>query len=200
MGQNKVNERIAMTMLRQCALVWEHCTMLFEPAAEFECRFADIYKGIYNTKNQCNVTPGHIDIGIDQCQHPDVFTQRMREIEGTVDYMQDGRQTIVKMFFQTSDTEPQIGFSSSYPVEMVFEVVRNFCRINGCSGLLDKTKFGMDDSGKWARLPQSSAIWTPVKKTAAKAKVENRKPETQPESTMSDRLREALLRQLKQAA
>ena len=198
MGQNKVNERIAMAMLRQCALVWEYCTMLAKPATEFECRFADIYKGIYNTKNQCNVAPGHIDIGIDQCQHPDVFAQRMREIEGTVDYMQDGRQTIVKMFFQTSDTDPQAGLTISYPVGMVFEVCHNFCRTNGCPGLLNKAVFGMDSSGKWAHLPQVSVTRKSTKKTTSKTKSLNTVTKSGP--TLADRLREALLRQLKQAA
>ena len=198
MGQNKVNERIAMAMLRQCALVWEYCTMLAKPATEFECRFADIYKGICSTTSQFNTTPGPIDVDMVWCQYPDIFAQKMREVEGTVDYIPDGRQTTVKMFFSTSDTEPQAGLTISYPVEMVFEVCHNFCRINGCPGLLNKAVFGMDSSGKWAHLPQVYFTRKNTKKTTARMK--SLKTVVKSEPTLADRLREALLRQLKQVA
>ena len=198
MGQNKVNERIAMAMLRQCALVWEYCTMLAKPATEFECRFADIYKGIHSTISQCNSTPGLIILDIAWCQYSDIFAQKMREVEGTMDYIPDGRQTTVKMFFSTSDTDPQAGLTISYPVEMVFEVCHNFCRINGCPGLLNKAVFGMDGSGKWAHLPQVSSTRKNTKKTTARMK--SLKTVVKSEPTLADRLREALLRQLKQVA
>lgn len=198
MGQNKVNERIAMAMLRQCALVWEYCTMLAKPATEFECRFADIFKGIYSTTSQFNATPGPIDADMVWCRYPDIFAQKMREIEGTVDYIPAGRQTTVKMFFGTSDTEPQAGLAISYPVESVFVVCHNFCRINGCSGLLNKAVFGMDGDGKWAHLPQVSATRNSTKKTTSRTK--SLKTVAKSEPTLADRLREALLRQLKQVA
>ena len=199
MGQNKVNERIAMAMLRQCALVWEYCTTLTRPMAKLEYSFAEVYKSIYGNTNCHNKAPiGHIDVEIDGCQYYELFTRRMREVDGTADYIREGRLTAVKMFFPTSDHEPQTGFGCSYPVEMVFEVARNFCENNGCSRLLTKTAFGMDSSGKYAVLPEVSVTRKLTKKTAAKAKEKDF--ETKPEPTLADRLREALLRQLKQAA
>ncbi len=200
MGQNKVNERIAMMMLRQCALVWEYCTLLTKPATELECKFADIYKGVCGSASQDNAISGPICVGMELCRYPDVFAKKMLEIEGVVDYTPDGQHPTVKMLFQTSDTDPGCGFDCTYPIEMVFKVTYNFCHNNGCPGLLGKTVFGMDDTGKYARLPQVSVTRKLAKKTAVKVNVKNLKPQIKSEPTMADRLREALLRQLKQAA
>lgn len=201
MNQKKVNERIAMAMLRQCALVWEHCTVLDAKVVECELKFADVWNGMgdYRMWKKCPI--GHIDVNLDKCEYQDVFDRKMWEMEGVLDYWPDGRWTRVQMFFRTSDTDPQMGFGCGYPVERVFEVARDFCQMNGCPSLLSKTVFGIDSNGKYARLPEVKATKTKTKtitKTAAPKK--NLKPETKSEPTLEDRLRAALRKQLAMAA
>ena len=200
MEPKTMNERIAMAMLRQCALVWEHCTVLAKPVTECECKFADIYKGMYGKTTQRNDAPiGRIDIDLDKCEYQDVFDRKMWEVEGVLDYWPDGRWTRVQMFFRTSDTDPQMGFECGYPVESVFDVTRSFCMGNGCTALMNKTVFGIDSSGKFARLPEAKkAAKTKATKKAAKAATLSQHTEQEP--TLAERLREVLLRQLKQAA
>ena len=45
MDQKKVNERIAMALLMQCAIVWEHCTKLDRKVTSCELKFADVWNG-----------------------------------------------------------------------------------------------------------------------------------------------------------
>ena len=180
MRQKKVNERIAMAMLRLCALVWEHWTKVDN---EGEFKMSDIMQGRGRTAYKSK--PGYVFFGLGNLKYPDVFNRNMRKIDGVKEYESDTK--IVKMFFQTDDHAP-IGYGLSYPVDSVFEVTRDFCKINACQSLLNKIVFGKDSSGMWARLP----------KTKPKAKVV--KPTPKAELSLTERLREALLKQLKQAA
>lgn len=200
-----MNERIALAMLRQCALVWEHCARIDEKVTECELKFADVWNGMgdYRMWKKCPI--GHIDMNLDKCEYQDVFDRKMQEVDGVADYTRDGRWSMVRMFFQTSDADPQMGFGCGYPVESVFDVARDFCQMNGCPSLLSKMVFGIDSNGKYARLPEVKVTQKAQKarKVFTKSAPKNVKPEpctVNPEPTLEERLRAALRKQLAMAA
>lgn len=204
MEQKTMNERIAMAMLRQCALVWEHCTVLAKPVIKCECKFADIYKGMYGKTTQRNDAPiGRID----------VYDSYASLWEANEANPIEGVYIDVKYEFVQLEVE---SFKCSYRLESIFDVTRSFCMGNGCTALMNKTVFGIDSSGKFARLPEA-------KKAAKKKTAKGAKPkqavkasgtnnlqvvtkqsascyQTTAEPTLAERLREVLLRQIKQAA
>lgn len=191
MEPKTMNERIAMAMLRQCALVWEHCTVLAKPVIKCECKFADIYKGMYGKTTQRNDAPiGRIDVYDSYASLWEA--NKANPIEGV--YID------VKYEFVQLEVE---GFRCSYRLGSIFDVTRSFCMGNGCTALMNKTVFGIDSSGKFARLPE---VKKEAKKTAKAgkpkqaAKAATLSQHTEQEPTLAERLREVLLRQLKQAA
>lgn len=205
MEPKKMNERIAMAMLRQCALVWEHCAKLDRKVTSCELKFADVWNGMgdYRMWQKCPI--GQIEVDVDKCEHQNVFDRKMQEVDGTDEYTPDGRWTMVKMFFQTTATDPNMGFGCSYPLDGVFGVARDFCKMNGCQSLMNKMVFGMDSNGRYARLPEVAHSITKTKTKTKKAKAEKlqtsdigHQPSTEP--TLAERLREALLKQLAKAA
>lgn len=203
MEQKKVNERIAMALLRQCALVWEYCTVLPKHVVECKLTFTDVYNGTGNYKTWKKCPIGGIGMDIDERQNPSVFDRKMREVDGTEDYTSDGRWSSVKIFFQTSKSDPKQGFSCSYPVESVFSITRNFCQNNACQSLMKKAVFGVDEGGRYARLPEASVTQKAQKKPKAKVEklqTSDVKPQASAEPTLAERLREALLKQMKKAA
>ena len=218
MDQKKINERIAMAMLRQCALVWEHCARLGKEVTCCELKFNDVRYGTGDYKMWKKCPIGMIELNLDKCEYQDVFIRKMQEVMGVEDFRFDGRWSMVKMFFQTDDHDPHMGFGCSYPVESVFDTAYMFCMNNGCQSLLNKAVFGMDGNGKYARLPEVDVTQKAqkprkakaAKKQAAKASAPNNsevvtkqpsnRHQATAEPTLADRLREALLRQFKQAA
>lgn len=205
MDQKKVNERIAMALLMQCAIVWEHCTKLDRKVTSCELKFADVWNGTGDYKMWKKCPIGQIELDVDKCEHLDVLIRRMKATDGVEDFRYDGRWTMVKLFVQTDDRDPSIGFGCGYPLDGVFGVARDFCMMNACQSLLNKTVFGMDGNGKWARLPEvktDGKACKPkpkAKKQAARAAVVQQQTEPA-EPTFAERLREALLKHYRQAA
>ena len=219
MDQKKVNERIAMALLMQCAIVWEHCTKLDRKVTSCELKFADVWNGMGDYKMWKKCPIWQIEVDVDKCEHLDVLIRRMKATDGVEDFRYEGRWTMVKLFVQTDDRNPHIGFGCGYPLGGVFGVARNFCMMNACQSLLNKTVFGMDGNGKWARLPEVKADGKskaaakkakPKAAKAAKAAAEHQPiPAVAPTRSLSDighqpsfaeRLREVLLKHYKAAA
>jgi hypothetical protein len=210
MDQKKVNERIAMALLMQCAIVWEHCTKLDRKVTSCELKFADVWNGTGDYKMWKKCPIGHIELDMDKCEHLDVLIRRMKATDGVEDFRYDGRWTMVKLFVQTDDRDPRMGFGCGYPLDGVFGVARDFCMMNACQSLLNKTVFGMDGNGKWARLPEvkaegkSKAATTkkakPKAKQAARAAAVNQPSSISHQPSFAERLREALLKHYKAAA
>lgn len=216
MEQKKINERIAMAMLRQCALVWE---LWMKNPNEGEFKFSEVWQGLSaKTRTRLDAKTGMVFLEPAVCQYPDVFDKKIVEIDGLECYRPDGAWSSVEMFFRTDERDPNMGFGCSYLLTNVFDVTRDFCMGNGCQSLMNKTVFGYTDGERWCRLPEVDGTQkaqkprkaTAAKKQAAKASFTN-KSETiheQPasrsrvtsEPTLADRLREALFKQLKQAA
>lgn len=203
MEQKKINERIAMAMLRQCALVWEYCTRLGKEVTSCELKFNEVrygtgdYKMWKKCRLSCKSPIGMIELDLDKCEYQDVFIKKMQAVKGVEGFRFEGRWSMVKMFFQTDDHNPHLGFGCSYPVDSVFSTVYDFCTNNGCQSLLNKAVFGLDGNGKYARLPEVDVTQKAQKSRKATAA---KKQATTVELTLADRLREALFRQLKQAA
>lgn len=204
------NERIAMALLMQCAIVWEHCTKLDRKVTSCELEFADVWNGMGDYKMWKKCPIGQIEVDVDKCEHLDVLIRRMKATDGVEDFRYDGCWTMVKLFVQTDDRDPSIGFRCGYPLGGVFGVTRNFCMMNACQSLLNKTVFGMDGNGKWARLPE---VKTDGKaKPKAKPKAAKEAVQHQPSSighqpsdighqpSFAERLREALLKHYRAAA
>ena len=61
MDQKKLNKCIAMALLRQCALVWEHCMAFSNPVVECTLNFSDIRKcmGKDGHKTETGLHPLH---------------------------------------------------------------------------------------------------------------------------------------------
>lgn len=193
--EKTTNERIAMALLMQCAIVWEHCTKIDRKVTSCELKFADVWNGTGDYKMWQKCPIGHIEVDMDKCEHLDVLIRRMKATDGVEDFRYDGRWTMVKLFVQTNDRDPSMGFGCGYPLEGVFGVARDFCMMNACQSLLNKTVFGMDGNGKWARLPEVKAEGKAKPKAETKARTA---AEHQP--SFAERLREALLKQYKAAA
>lgn len=135
---------------------------------------------------------------MDKCEHLDVLIRRMKATDGVEDFRYEGRWTMVKLFVQTDDRDPHIGFGCGYPLDRVFGVTRNFCMMNACQSLLNKTVFGMDGNGKWARLPE---VKPDGKSKAAKTKAATKaRAAAEHQPSFAERLREALLKHYKAAA
>ena len=200
------NERIAMALLMQCAIVWEHCTKLDRKVTSCELKFTDVWNGMGDNKMWRKCPIGQIEVDVDKCEHLDVLIRRMKATDGVEDFKYDGSWTMVKLFVQTDDRDPSMGFGCGYPLDGVFGVARDFCIMNACQSLLNKTVFGIDGNGKWARLPEvktdgkSKAATKKAKPKAASAAAEHQPSSIGHQPSFAERLREALLKHYRQAA
>ena len=148
MEQKEINYRIAMSMLMQCALMWELCTKC---KAKGEFLLKDVLE------MQGNIVEGHkrarvVNIEVKYCRYPDVLHKKLKLVPGM--YAYDLRDHTMNLFIGTSDTDLKQGFHCSYPLENVFGMCYQFCRWNGYPSLLKKAVFGNNADGMYARLPE----------------------------------------------
>lgn len=186
MEAKKVNERIAMVMLRLCALVWEYCTIIDSNVTKAELTFAEVWNGTSSDVKMWKKCPISM-ICLKIWEIDDVFINRVQAIEGVRSF---DDEKMVTLFVTTDDNNPQRGFSCSYHIRDAFNVVRSFCKMNDCQKLISKMTFGVDGNGKWTRLPE-------VKDTSTKTAS---KPQINVHLTLAERLREALRKQTNLAA
>lgn len=186
MDQKLFNERIAMSLLRQCAWVWEHCT---KNLRDGEFGLQDILRGLGKKSHESK--PGYVILDTGFCKHWDVFNQT-QPIDGLTF---DREEMKSRMSFPTGDG---MGFCFAFPIESVFQVTLDFCRMNACQALVSKSLFIHHGKERYASLPE-------VRRPSAKAS----RPHTvrrvaktvvaaertlQP--SLADRLRAALLARL----
>lgn len=182
---NVDNNRIAVSLLRQCAWLWEHC-MTTEKTGCF--RLADI---IGKTARWSNIpqseAAGKITIDLERCKYWDTFN-RYDPIEGLT-YNREWDQATLE--FLDADGN---GFRCSYPLEGVLDVTRQFCKWNA-PAMANKVRFCCNADGeRWAELPGLPA----EKKAKAKAVKPRatiravRAAEPTPEQVLAERLRQAL--------
>lgn len=178
MDQKAFNERIAMAMLRQCALVWEHCVSARKPWLDAKFCLADVKRGAYGkTSDRQKSKIGMIDIDVEHPKWEGAFRLGIGQIDGvTLNY-----DNYIKLTVE--------GFSCGYWLEQVFEVAFDFCQSVGCPSLGNKIVFGWDGGERIAILPEVKQK-TPSK---AKAKAVNiKKPAPEPLS-LAEQLRQVLM-------
>ena len=179
MDQKSFNERIAMSLLRQCAWMWEHC---IKNPIEGTFKLKDVLKGMGNKGYESNTGIAYVDINA--CKYWHLFGTDKCRIDGMKEY--DRRKETVRMQFGD--------FQFSYRIADVMDVTKRFCDHNGCNALANKALFHYKDGERWATLPELKAPKKRKKPVAAKKTVA-RKP-----LSIEERLRKELRRQLFLAA
>ena len=182
MEQQELNMRIAMSLLRQCAWVWEYCT---RNPNEGEFNLSDIIQGLTGRK-RFDSKPGMVLTEFSLCEYWDVFN-KTQPIEGlTFDR---------KKMYSTVKIE---NYSCSFYLKDVFSVTKNFCKWN-CPNMANKTRFCYKDGERWAVLPEVKKQAAPkarrTKKQAATISLTSTKCSTVSLS-IADRLRAALAERL----
>lgn len=150
--EKKFNERIAMSLLRQCAWMWEHC---YEGPAPGEYKLNEVIK----MKRSAMLFTG-CDKSAFMAEH----------FDGVKEVAPDSRPwvyAVVQLAFKKEDGN---GFMCSYPIESVFSTVTGFY---GVGSLTNKVRFCCDESGRrWTVLPEvkSKAKSKPKSKPRATVK------------------------------
>lgn len=181
MEQQELNIRIAMSLLRQCAWVWEYC---IKNTNEGEFKFSEVMQGFgrYFYKSK----PGYVIQDMDLCprKHWDIFN-KMQPIEGLTFDRKEMRST-VKIE----------NYSCSFFLKDVFFVTERFCKWN-CPSMANKARFCYKGGERYARLPElpkpkvnKSKTTKPKAKATVKA-IPSAKP-----LTFAEQLRQALMARL----
>lgn len=179
MEQKDLNMRIAMSLLRQCAWVWEHC---INNLNEGEFKLSEVLQGF--GRRSYDSKPGNVFILMDQCKYWDVFN-KTQPIDGLT-FDRKEMQSTVKIE----------NFSCSFRLENVFFVTASFCKWN-CPSMANKARFCYKDGERWAVLPEVKAAPKArrTKKQAATISRTSTKCSTVSLS-LADRLRAALAERL----
>lgn len=145
MDQKAFNERIVMSLLRQCAWVWEHCT---ENENEGEFSLFEVTQG--QGRNAHRSKPGFVLVDEKKCLYWNIFnkTEPIDGLEFDVDTLMS------RMTFRKDDG---YDFQFSFPIGSVFDVTRDFCIGNACQALMGKMVFGYRDGERWSLLPGQQA-------------------------------------------
>ena len=193
MEEEVFNKRIAMAMLRQCALVWEYCVSCHQPYLDAKFRLADVKCGAYGKKTKRQKSKiGMIDVDVEHPKWEGTFRLKVGQIEGvTLNYDNSVKLTVDD-------------FSCSYMLEHVFEIAYGFCSSVGCLSLVNKMVFGFEGGERYAILPDCNPAKKSAKKKAdvrcKKADVKHQTSsvshQTSNELTLAERLRQALLARL----
>lgn len=197
MDQRAFNNRIALSLLRQCAWMWEHC-MRSNNEGSFTMK--EVRQGLpWGCRDYDKCPTGFIMFDLGSCEYWDVFDRQ--GIEG-VKY--DAKNERMSMFLPYDPQGDQtLGFGCSFQADDVFDVAYQMCS----PSLLQKVRFCYKDGERWTDIPDIDV--KPAKKKAAttkKAKPKARAAaEHQPSSighqpSFAERLREALLKHYKAAA
>lgn len=183
MAQKGLNERIAMSLLMQCAWMWEYCT---RNPNEGEFRLGDVVQGL-TARNRTNTKPGWIMVEMTLCERWEHFAEG---IDGLKYF--DRRTGEVTLWFGD--------FHCSYLLTNIFSITKAFCQANACQSLMNKTIFGYKDGERWCRIEKRkvksekpSARTTPTIQSTPTI-------QTATPLSLADRLREALRARLAQAA
>ena len=150
MGQKEISYRIAMSMLMQCAAVWELATAC-HTEGDFRYTLQDVLKGMEANKKGCkrkkNITVGLMNI---RYLKLNVLAERIKAIPCVTGL----NESLVSLFVGTSATDLKQGFSCSYPLFDVFTMCYSFCRKQGFHTLLKEAVFGRDADGFYSILPE----------------------------------------------
>lgn len=176
---NKIdNNKIAMSLLRQCAWVWEYCT---RNPNEGEFNLSDIIQGLTGRK-RFESKPCMVLTEFSLCEYWDVFNKK-QPIEGLTYNHKNGEATLT---FGT--------YRLCYFLIDIFTVTKNFCKWN-CPSMASKARFCYKGGERWAVLPtpSNSPRGERKKKATTKTKaIVKPMPAAKP-LTLAEQLRQALL-------
>ena len=172
------NNKIAMSMLRMCAWLWEHCTKYSQ---EGEFKLSEVMQGFGRNAYKSRV--GTMMVNLSWCKYWDVFNGKTQPIEGLT-YDQKAERATLK--FGT--------FCCSFDLRDVFQVTARFCKWN-CPSMANKARFCYKGGERWAVLPtpSNSPRGERKKKATTKTKaIVKPIPAVKP-LTLAEQLRQALL-------
>lgn len=175
---NEINNKIAMSLLRMCAWLWEHCTT---NPQEGEFKLMDILQG--TGRNAYKSKTGVVTVELSSCKHWDVFNGKTQPIEGLT---YDRKEERVTLKFET--------FSCSSVLRDVYQVTASFCKWN-CPSMANKARFCYKGGERWAVLPTPSNSTRGGRKKKATTKTKaivKPMPAAKP-LTLAEQLRQALL-------
>lgn len=131
-----LNQRIAMSLLRQCAFVWEHCCVvgnfgsyslkqIVNSVSDGLCRKSDVTGGMW--------------VDLDKCKCWEIFgNPKCNPIEGV--------QSFKKESWINGIVTLQIdSFRCSYNLRNIFSITYDFCKVN-CPSLMKKTVFRFENN------------------------------------------------------
>ena len=172
--------------------MWEHCIKYNDSKKEPEGEFTmkDVRMGL-SLRDFKKSPIGWIDVKLDLCPYWHLFAQQ--GIEGA---SYDAKNERMSMFLPHDPQGDQTqGFGCSFEAKDVFDVAYQMCS----PSLLQKVRFCYKDGERWADIPDIDV--KPAKKSKPKARAAEIPQHTEPaEPTFAEKLREALLRQFRQAA
>ncbi len=183
MTQKELNSKIAMSLLMQAAWVWETCT---QNVHEGEFKLSEVVQG-HKGRNRTNAKPGMVFVDLVWCEYWNVFNT-------------DGHIEGLTYNAKTYEAVMEFGtFRCAYHMANVFSVALAFCRMNGCSAMMNKTVFGYKDGERWCRLPEKVSPKSAPRKVTQKAQKAQKVSAIsagQKEMTLADKLRAALRERL----
>lgn len=177
------NNKIAMSLLMQCAWLWEHC---ISNTNEGVFKLGDVCQG-FNRRNGSKKV-GYMTLDLERCKCWGQFGSGKQPIEGMT-YDKEAYEVVLK--FGT--------FQCSYPLSNVFYVAERFCKQNSCR-IVHKTRFVYEDGKRYVVLPDApmqKSNKPKAKKTVPCVKL--RQMHEQPLSP-AEQLRQALLSMQRKAA
>ena len=209
--QRVFNNRIALSLLRQCAWMWEHC-MRSNNEGSFTMK--EVRQGLlWGSRDYDKCPTGFIMFDVGYCSYWNVFDQQ--GIEGA---KYDAENDAISMFLPYDPQGDQtLGFGCSFRADDVFNVAYQMCS----PSLLQKVRFCYKDGERWVDIPDidvkpaKNKATTKKARPKAKATKAARKIQTPPqtppldgrgaatasnEPSFAERLREALLKHYRQAA
>ena len=202
MDQRAFNNRIALSLLRQCAWMWEHC-MRSNNEGTFTMK--EVRQGLpWGSRDYDKCPTGFIMFDVGYCSCWNVFDRQ--GIEGA---KYDAENKAISMFLPYDPQGDQtLGFGCSFEADDVFDVAYRMCS----PSLLQKVRFCYKDGERWADIPDIDV--KPAKKKAATKKAKPKAKATKAamaaaehqssdighQPSFAERLREALLKHYRTAA
>ena len=168
------NYQIAMSLLRQCAWVWEHCT---RNANEGSFKLSEVNQGLHGRKRY-ESAPGLVVTEMELCQHWDLFVPQFSTDGGLVGFDRKTWETALKFG----------DFRFSYRLDNIFGITAGFCKWN-CPNMAQKARFCCKGGERWAVLPELPK----TKEAKPKAKAKPKKKAAIKPMSFAEQLRQALL-------
>lgn len=150
MEQKEINERIAMAMLKVCALVWEYLTTNPNKGG---FKFSEVLNAIDRGGERSKL--GHLDVNIfDPYIDNHINTGFLMAVSKIAEVKNCDERYGDMTISVPTDERTGTSFECNFLLgNGVFNVCDAFCKCNDCSSLLNKTKFFYNTEGRWTLLP-----------------------------------------------